>query len=262
MLRPIGIVLLLIPSHSLLADEYQVDMYQLEIKVANPLSDLTTLPMQFNYHFDKENDAVQSVVNFQPVISTFSDRWTFTNRFIVPYTTTETTTEIGSTQTSGFGDFNYQLYMTPRYVSDTIFGGGFMLSMPTGVGDQLSTGKWGVGPTFAVVSSSPSWTMGALLYQNWSIAGDDEKKDVNLLTIQPITSYRLGNFWSISPFNNITFDGTQDDEQWTVPLGLQVSKLFPRPFVPLSTSAGIFSNVIRPDEAPEWSMKFQLTLIL
>ena len=263
MYRFMASLLLLASSQSILAQEQNFDMSELEIELANPLAYLPLVPLQLNYNFAHDDSTVVNTVSrFQPVFALNSDQWTFVNRFIAPYITSETTKELVTTQASGFGDVTYQLYITPKHTSGVILGGGFLLSMPTGMGDTISSGKWGAGPTFSIISATPMFTMGALLYQNWSIAGDNDRAEVNLLTIQPIFSYRLGNLWSISPFNDITLDSTLDGQKWNVPLGLQVSKLLVRPFVPLQLTAGVFSNVISPKNAPDWSMKFQMTLIL
>ncbi len=72
----------------------------------------------------------------------------------------------------------------------------------------------------------------------------------------------MGNLWSSVPLNNITYDATLNGEKWTVPVGMQVTKLLPSDQVPFNIMVGAFANVVRPENAPEWTMKFQMTLVL
>ncbi|HYX35844.1 MAG TPA: hypothetical protein VE954_22320 [Oligoflexus sp.] len=263
MIQIILSLVLLASSQSIFASDQKSDESQeLEKKLADPVADITSIPLQFNYGFDDENSSMFTVFNLQPVFSGSSDQWLFVNRFVTSYITAETETDSGSIQSAGFGDFTYQLYVTPKELSSVKVAAGFLLAAPTGMDQGISSGKWGLGPTFAMIGTTSQSTYGGLIYQNWSVAGDKERKDVSLLTVQPIFSYRMGNLWSVSPFNNITFDKTLDGEKWNVPMGLQFSKLMLRPFVPVHGTVGVFSNVIHPQNAPAWTLKLQMNFVL
>lgn len=235
------------------------DPAELEKKLANPLADLTTLPLQFNFNLNSANDDVsQTVFNIQPVFSGKVGEGSLLSRFILPYISQPVGD--GSTSVSGFGDLVYQALYAPPKMGASMLGGGFLLQFPVGSA-ELSSRKWGLGPAVVFVYEMQALTMGGLATQDWSIGGSDRTKDVKLLTIQPFVSYRLGGGWSLNPLNNITYDGTLAGTRWTVPLGMSVAKLLVRRAVPINAVVGIFGNLVHPDGAPDWSLKFQMNFI-
>jgi hypothetical protein len=235
----------------------------LEKKLANPVSDVTTLPLQMNFNFRSYNDNVSNTVfNIQPVFSGKIGDHPFITRIIMPFINAPTD-DTGMTAISGFGDLIYQGFWAPAPAGGSlIWALGWVLQAPTGSDARIASGKWGAGPSVVLISQDDKLTYGALIYQNWSFAGNSNRQDINMLTIQPITSYRLGAGWSVGPFNNIIYDATIDDsDKWTVPLGLSITKLIPRRAVPINTTFGVFGNIIRPDDAPDWSMKVQMNFV-
>lgn len=104
------------------------------------------------------------------------------------------------------------------------FGLGGVALLPTGEGD-LSAEQWGLGPAAGFVANQP-WGIWGLFNQNvFTVAGDDEARDVNISILQPIVNYNLGNGWSTGASDmSITYDWEQED--WvSLPLGVAVNKL-------------------------------------
>ncbi|HVK61556.1 MAG TPA: hypothetical protein VM432_08400 [Bdellovibrionales bacterium] len=237
-----------------------VDAKELEKALANPISNVTTFPVQYNWNFFSERDGIsQTVLNLQPVFSSALGSGTVINRFILPIV--DNPTASGEASVSGFADAIYQGFYAPGGQGAFTWGVGPTIQAPTGSA-LYSTRKWSGGPAIVALHTSERLTIGALITQLWSFAGSDSRDDVSLLTIQPFTSYRIGNGWSLNPFNNITYDSTLEGEQWTVPIGLSVIKLIPRKAVPVNLTFGVFGNILHPDEGPDWSMKAQINFVL
>lgn len=55
----------------------------------------------------------------------------------------------------------------------------------------------------------------------------------------------------------------RQSQRWTVPLGVSYSLLVkPESFVPMDFVVGAGYNVIRPDNASDWFVRFQVNFIL
>lgn len=233
----------------------------LEKALANPFADLTTLPIQFNYYINTaKNYESRTVMNVQPVFTApINEHWVLVNRVIMPMVSASLNE--GADSVSGFSDLIYQGYYVPNTTGPLSFAFGAMISLPTGSDARISSGKFGAGPAAGLVYTIDQITVGGVLYQNWSFAGNPDRKDVNLLTLQPLVTYRLGNQWSVSPVNNITYDQTLEGQQWTVPVGLSFTKLLLRKAVPLNLAFGIFGRVVHPDGAADVEGKAQMNLV-
>ncbi|MCK2184135.1 hypothetical protein [Halomonas getboli] len=104
------------------------------------------------------------------------------------------------------------------------FGVGAVALLPTGE-DGLSAEKWGLGPAVGFVASKP-WGIWGLFNQNvFTVAGDDDYRDVNISIVQPIVNYNLGNGWSAGASDmSVTYDWERHD--WvSLPLGVALNKL-------------------------------------
>ncbi|MDJ0859615.1 MAG: hypothetical protein QNJ03_11080 [Dinoroseobacter sp.] len=104
------------------------------------------------------------------------------------------------------------------------YGVGLVALLPTGA-DGLSAEKWGLGPALGFVAR-PSWGLAGLFNQNiLTVAGDDDRPDVNISTLQPIVSVGLSEGWSVGT-SDMTFAYDWDRDEFTsLPLGVKVSKL-------------------------------------
>ncbi|MEK2687671.1 hypothetical protein [Bdellovibrio sp. GT3] len=237
------------------------EVSDLEKELANPFANLTTLPLQYNFYTNTAKSyQTQTVFNVQPVFAAqMSESWSLVNRVIIPTVTSPLAD--GTDSASGVSDLIYQGFYVPNTSGPWAFGYGAMIALPTGADERISSGKFGAGPALGIVHTSEYLSVGGLIYQNWSFAGDDDRKDVNLLTIQPLLSYRMGGGWSFSPLNNITYDATLNGEQWTVPVGISFTKLLLRKAVPLNLVFGAFGRVVHPDGAPDVEGKAQMNLV-
>lgn len=102
-----------------------------------------------------------------------------------------------------------------------------------------------------LVMAEGPWVVGALANQQWSITGCGAE-DVDQLPIQPFVSCNLpdGRYFTSAPIVTANFSASARD-QWTVPLGAGIGKLWRigKVGLPLNTQIVPFYNVVTPDRA-------------
>ena len=74
---------------------------------------------------------------------------------------------------------------------------GFAAQFPTAASDTLGSDQWSLGPSFDYEYESGRWFAGAIALQPWSIAGDEDRKSVNMLMIKPFAYYALSERWGL-----------------------------------------------------------------
>jgi hypothetical protein len=165
----------------------------------------------------------------------------------------------GEGEQTGIGDISQSFFFSPRASKPFIWGVGPVVSLPTATASAVGTEKWGAGPTLVVLVQHASTTVGALANHIWSFAGADDRADVNTTFLQPFVSYTFKNGTSPSLNLEATYDFETDN--WTVPLNAGVSTVFAVADQPLSV--GLLGKywLAAPDTAPDWGIRFVLTLL-
>ncbi len=235
-------------------------------KAQNPVADLISVPFQNNINFNYgPNNDVQYVLNVQPVIPVSLNKdWNLVTRTIIPVLN-----QPWPESRFGLGDINATFFLSPAKLLPVAQGGLFWgvgpsLQFPTATNDVLGSGKWAAGPNAVVGYLGKTWVLGLLANNIWSYAGDDERPYVNFLTVQPFINYNLPDGWYLSFSPIITANwSAKDSQQWTLPLGGAVGKIFRIGRLPFNASLGAYYNVVRPDViGPEWSIRAQIATLL
>jgi hypothetical protein len=230
----------------------------------NPLGDLVSLPFQFNFNSGGalENGRAIYNLNFQPVVPfRLGTQWSLIARTIVPYLNIPGP---GATErVTGFGDIQEQIFLTPQKPGALIWGVGPVFSFPTATNDLARTGAWAAGPTAVLAKMTGPWVLGGLINNLWTFDdSDDADPAVNQLTVQPFINFNFGVGWSLatSPIITANWDA-ESGQEWTVPLGLGISKVTAIGQRPTSLSIQYYSNVERPDTAPKSQLRFVVSLL-
>jgi len=229
----------------------------------NPVADLISLPLQNNTNFGVgPGDDVQNVLNIQPVIPIgLSENWNLITRTIAPVIYQPELVP-GTGSEFGLGDINTTLFLSPGRPGKIIWGAGPVFSFPTASDRVLGTGKWGIGPSLVVLTIQGPWVVGGLANNLWSYAGDDDRNDVNQFLFQYFINYNLPRGWYISSAPIITANWEADSgNQWTVPFGGGVGKIFRIGKQPINAQVQAFYNAIRPDNGPVWTLRLQLQFL-
>ena len=136
------------------------------------------------------------------------------------------------------------------------------MSIPTRTDDKLRGPDWGAGAS-AVVSGNftESLSFAGIAGNHWSFDGK-----FNTATIQPMLYYNIDSIpGAVLAYNApITADWkASSSKRWTLPLGMTVGRTFSLDGgAGLDVSAGTYYNVVRPDGAAKWQIRFGITYLL
>jgi hypothetical protein len=235
-------------------------------KLANPISDLVSIPFQFNWDQGVgPTDGLRFMMYMQPVVPmSLTDKWNVVGRFILPLVFSQPPLVEGGDPQSGTGDIIFSAFLSPKQ-SKLIWGVGPVFGLPTTTNPVIGTGKWSLGPTFVVLKQQGPWTVGALANHLWSVgsASNVERQDVNQTYVQPFLAYGLksGVTFTLSSETSANWEA-EDGEQWTVPLILQVSKVTRLGPFPFSMGAAYGYYVEKPDGGPGWKLRMNFSVLL
>ena len=233
---------------------------ELQKAAQNPLANMIIVPILNNTNFGlgPDGDRTGNLLNIQPVFPFFDGRLITRTIFNIP-TNPIYTEESGSK--TGFGDILFTAFYTPQSKGFT-WGIGPAISFPTG-GDDFGSGKWAAGPSLVVLGMPGRWVAGFVINNVWSFAGDEDRADVNFMTIQPFINYNFPEFYlTYSPI--ITANWEADSENtWTVPLGLGAGKLVKLGGkLPVNLNANYFFNVVTTEPGPQWQIRVLASVLL
>ena len=228
-------------------------------KAQNPIANMISVPFQVNtsYGIGPDN-RTSNTLNIQPVLPfSLGEKWNLITRTIIPIVTVPDFSGTGNGSTTGLGDINLSLYFAPKE-SKVIWGVGPIIALPTATNSALGAGEFGIGPSAVVVLMKNQWVYGATANHTWSVANSD----VSLSVIQYFINYNLPKSWYLSsaPLLTVNWNASSGNE-WTIPFGGTVGKIFKIGKQPINMQAGAFYNAVRPDGAAKWSTRFQLVLL-
>lgn len=237
---------------------------ELAKKTQNPVSDLISIPFQNNANFGiGPNNRTQNVLNVQPVVPmTLNSEWNLITRTIAPIIKQPNLATINE-DTWGLGDVNVTAFLAPAKSGPVMWGVGPSLQLPTGTDEATSTRKWAAGPSAVALTMQGQWVIGGLVQQVWSFAGNSDRRNLSQALIQPFINYNLPAGWylSFSPIITADWQATSGNK-WTVPVGAGVGKIQRIGKLPFNISLGAYSNVVHPDQGPDWTMRASVALLL
>jgi len=160
-------------------------------KLANPIANLISMPLQNNTDVGiGEYNGYKNTLNVQPVIPiTLSKKLNLITRYIFPIVSQQNVTGEGTSQ-SGLGDATISAFFSPTESKNGFtWGAGPVFLVPTAANEFLGGKKFGIGPSALGLLQTHGMTIGALVSQTWSVAGDEDRSDVNFLFVQPFFAY-------------------------------------------------------------------------
>jgi hypothetical protein len=225
---------------------------ELAKKLANPVANLISVPLQYNYDrdFGPNEEGSKSVLNIQPVWPfSLNDDWTLITRTIIPLVD-QNDIPIKGEDASGLGDVVQSFFFSPKApVKGWILGFGPVLLYPSASDQMLGGEKWGVGPTVVALTQAKGWTYGLLANHIESFAGEDDRSYISATFVQPFLSYITKTKTTLGVNTESTYDWRSD--VWTVPINLSISQLLKIGKLPIQISAGLRYWADTPDNGPE-----------
>jgi len=151
-------------------------------------------------------------------------------------------------RTTAFGDIVLLQLLAPRreFLGNWLVGLGPTWIFPSGVSRWTTSGKWQVGPAAVFGYLSDKWILAAL-FQNWTSFGGSGPRATNSMNLQPLVAYFFPNGWSVGYSGNILADWKASATNvYTVPIGLQVSKVTILGPLPIKLAFGVQWMAVHP----------------
>jgi len=238
---------------------------ELQKQVQNPVANLISVPFQNNINFGNGPfDRTQNILNIQPVMPfKLSETLMLISRTIFPVIT-QPDLSTPNLSMSGLGDINPTFFFSPARPSRLIWGIGPAFVLPTATDRVLGAGKWSAGPSFVALAQPGKWTVGALVSNVWSFAGQESRPAVNAMSLQYFVNYNFSRGWyfTSSPIINGNWRAA-DGDKWLMPVGAGFGRVMNFGPAPVNWQLSAYANVIRPDTLPSarWQLRLQLALL-
>lgn len=237
---------------------------ELAMQLANPVAALISVPIQLNLDRDVGplDDGTRLSLNLQPVIPfSLNEEWNLISRTILPLIDQDDVVP-GAGGQSGLGDIVQSFFFSPVKPTSGgwIWGVGPALLLPTATDDLLGADQWGAGPTAVALRQQGPWTYGALVNHLVSVAGNDERADINATFLQPFLSYTTPTAWTFTLSTESTYDW--EGEQWTAPVNALAMKVTRIGEQLVSVGGGLRYYADSPAAGPEgWGARLMVTLL-
>jgi hypothetical protein len=205
------------------------------------------------------HDEAQNFFRFQPLVPLrLGEDWTLLTRFIVPLVH-----QPWPQTNDGLGDISVIAFVTPARSGKFVWGVGPALLLPTATRPELGTERFSAGPAVAGVYTSGAWVVGVVAQNLWSFAGDNDRLDVQVMTLRPLVNYNLPQGWYLttSPSIAANWETDEDEDRWLVPVGGGVGKVFKIGRQRMSTTVESYYHVESPKFGPNWQMRLQLSFL-
>jgi hypothetical protein len=257
-----GVLLMpLVVGFEALAQESETELAK---KTQNPVADLISIPFQSNTNFGiGPNHRTQNVLNVQPVIPiSLNSEWNLITRTIIPIIK-QPKLATSNEDTWGLGDVNVTAFLSPANSGPITWGVGPSVQLATATDEATGTRKWTAGPSAVALTMQGPWVVGGLVRQDWSFAGNSDRRSTSSALIQPFINYNLPDGWYLttSPIITADWEGTNGNK-WTVPVGGGFGKIQRIGKLPFNLSLAACSNVVRPDPGADWTLRATIALLL
>jgi hypothetical protein len=226
----------------------------------NPVAAIYSLPFQNNTTFNVgPKDRTQNVLNIQPVIPiTLSEGLNLINRVIIPVIT-QPYGNNGTTSSTGIGDISYTAWLSPTKASKIIWGVGPAIQIPTSSSaDEFGSREFGIGPSIVALTTFDKWVTGIVVNNVWTFGDIQENK----FLFQYFINYNLPKAVYLVSAPILTANwNAESGQQWIVPFGGGIGKVFKLGKQPINVNAQGYYNAVKPDGWGDWQMRVQAQLI-
>jgi hypothetical protein len=229
----------------------------------NPVGNLVSVPFQNNTNLNVGPEkGTQNILNIQPVYPIEVNKdWNLITRTIIPLIW-QPGFAPGQGTEFGLGDIQLSGFLSPSQPGPggLIWGAGAIAQMPTDT-NELGNKNWGLGPTVVAlrIQHGDPWVYGVLANNIWSLTSDKRGGAYNNGLIQPFVNYNFpdGLYFTSAPVLTVNWKA-DSGQQWTVPLGGGIGKIFHFGKLPVNTQLSAYYNVAKPDFGANWQIRAQV----
>src|SRR5450631_1204296 len=156
----------------------------------NPVADMNTIPLQFNWFTGGGlGNQTLSQTLIQPVLPLpINKDFNIVSRTIVPVMSIPTP---GGEKLKGIADIQEQLFLSPSHAKGLIWGFGPVFSIPTTTISEIATGQFALGPTVVLLGMPGKFVLGVVANQMWRIGGSTTTSPINSFFVQPFINYNF-----------------------------------------------------------------------
>ncbi|BEQ13807.1 hypothetical protein [Desulfoferula mesophila] len=253
------------------APHEQMSLDQVSNELNNPLTSLWSINNEFDFQYyggDAGGDELQAVWQFRPVMPVdLGNNWIYVNRPTIPVVFQQpyfNTSSFSWDEDSGLGDIQYLGLIGKSLPNGVVWAGGFTSSFPSASPSVLGSGKWSVGPAFAVATLQKKYVLGALYQQWWSVAGQEDRDNVNFSALQVFYFLNFANGWQVGGSPVLSANWMADsDNRYNVPVGLGVFKTLRLGRLPVRIGVEYDYSVVQEDTwGRDYLIKFVITPVI
>ena len=218
----------------------------LAIGSQNPLSKLTTLPIQNDMNLTVGNRQIQNTLNLEPNVPFGLGPVNLVKQSSLPIVW-QPNVEEGTGGTFGLGDAQISLIPSPAHDGPVTWGVGPVLQLPTRTNPALGSGKFGMGPNAVLLTVQSHWVAGINVQNVWGFAGQKSVPDTNLFELEYFVYYNFADGWFVLMAPTIIADwNAARDEAWLIPVGVGGGRVFFLGHQPMTASIQVYYNALRP----------------
>ena len=249
------VFLLLFTSNTICAEEPAQGGQSLGQAAEDPTASLMSLQVAdwYTASFHKLDDEDANTVVLRPVVPFATGPLRHIFRATIPFITDSPVLD------SGLSDITlFDLVVFNETWGR--WGLGPVALIPTG-GSDRGTEKWAMGPAIGFTARQDKLLWGLFNQNLFSFAGDSDRQDVNVSTIQPILNYGLGDGWSVGCSEMLFAYDWQADHWSSLPLGGKLSKLVKFGKLPVQFSGQYEYDFADDEIGPEQTLRFTVKFL-
>ena len=168
-------------------------------------------------------------------------------------------------RSQGFGDILSGFFFSPTgsHEKTTHLGLGPVLTFPTATNNLLGSDQYTAGPGAHFSTERGKLTTGFFIWQPWGFGGSASDKRVNQLFGKPFVLYELSEQWNLVyiPLGMSHSWKADKGDDWTIPLGGGLRRLFEIRGQQMGFQAQAFDYVARKPKDPEWELRFTIEFL-
>ncbi len=214
----------------------------------DPTASLTSVQLEYKAvtEFHNLDDEESGVIQFRSAIPFTTGELNHIGRITVPLVT--------DNPSGGEGIGDVSIFDLVVFDEDWgRWGVGIDSLLPTATDDALASEKWAVGPAAGFIAQEGKLLWGAFNQNVFTVAGNDDKEDINASIVQPIINYSLPDGWAVGT-SEMNFTYNWEKGEWaTIPLGAKLTKLYKAGDTPIQTFLTAEHNFADSNVAPEWT---------